>query len=268
MHVLVRSTINEPEELTRRRKMPSYFAANGFTPRTIGEAQGRQNLQTWLQQRVQSGFFQNRPTVPPSPWRWEERIQPTHSGALNIPGADSRAMLRNIEQKLFDDMQIHMSAGGFSKGYVTSRSALQYREQQEVRRGQPGGPFNPEQPERPDEFVFWDIVRCLPETSQEARQWGYHYENEIQWQVILLECRRYNRTLRDRLVSGYSAGRAHASAVTAMREQSTRLLYEFAIMLALSAGTVGHAPVLSFGSPPSDFHGRQPASVAQVNPFR
>lgn len=247
--------------------MPNYFTANGFVPRTVGDAQGRQGLQTWLQQSVQSRFFQSRSTMPPSPWRWEERIQPTHYGAL-IPGADSRAMLRDIEQKLFNIMQIPTSTGGNSRGYVTSRSARQVREQQVVRRGQQGGPFNPGQPERPDEFVFWDIVRCLPETSQEARQWGYNYENEIQWQVILLECQRYNRTLRDRVVSGYSAGRAHASAVTAMREQSTRLLYEFAIMLALSAGTAGHAPSVSFGSPPSDFHGRQPATVAQVNPFR
>lgn len=220
--------------------MPQYFIANGYVPRTLDDRQGTQQLiqlKQWLTQSVNSGMFSRRSVMAPSPWNWRQRIQPRQT-VITSGTFDSRVIIRDVEQKLFNLMQIPISTGGSSKGYVTCKNVRQMREQPEVR-GQQGGPFNPTQPERAENFIFWDVVRRLPDNDGEARQWGYVFHNQTQWGVIMRECRRYNLTLRDRLVRGYSAGRAHASAVRDMNRQSIELLYNAGFQLAIAVGSSG-----------------------------
>lgn len=218
--------------------MSDYFLANGFVPRTLGQTQGSQQLLSWLTQSVSSGRFRGRSAMSPSPWRWTQRVQPSQAMLRPAP-TDGRTIIRDVEQKLFNLMQIPISSGGRSRGYVTSRDIHEMREQREVLRGQPGGPFNPGQPERAEHFVFWDVVRRLPDTDQEAAQWGYSFSNLTAREVIMRECRRYNTTLRARLVAGSSAGRAHADAVRQMRQQSIQLIFQAGFQLAIAVGSSG-----------------------------
>jgi hypothetical protein len=180
--------------------MTHFYAANGYVPRTHGEAQGRRHLQDWLQQQVEGGFFNGRQPMAPSPWTWDERCEPTTSV---VPGGDSRPIIRSMRQTLYNVMEIplHAESGGFSKGYVTCRDVAQAREPERVSRGQPGGPLNPDEPVRWEQYAFWDVVRVFPNDEEEAAGWGYVYENPTQWQVILRECQRYNRTLHDRVIA-------------------------------------------------------------------
>ncbi len=124
---------------------------------------------------------------------------------------------------------------GHTKGYVTC-TEIHY---ERVARGDPEGPFSVQT--IPEGHVTWEVIRRLPDNDREAAAWGYRRENRTQWDVILRECRRYNRTLRNRLLAGYSAGRAHRSAVQSMERQSVELIYQAAFELGLAAGSSGAA---------------------------
>lgn len=162
-------------------------------------------------------------------------------------------MIRDSEQRLWNFLQIEcrtpLRPQGSTKGWVTLVDIIDVPEQ--VMRGQPGGPFRPdEHPNESYRAMFYEAVRCLPESDQEALTWGYTYQNRSQWDVILRECRRYNVTLRDRLVQGHTASRAHAYVVSSMSAQSTQLLWVAATQLALagaSAFAPGEIPSLAFG---------------------
>ena len=224
-----------------------YFTAVGYVPRSQSEAAARQELLTWLTGVAQHRGLRGRRPFPPSPWQWSETITPQQV-ILYLPAGGP--IVRDVEQKLWNFMEIPCSVAtrrGSTKGWVTLREVIE-APAETLARGEPGGPFRPaEQPATSHRHLFYEAVRCLPENSTEAADWGYTFENRTQWEVILRESRRYNMTLRDRLTSGYSAGRAHASAVSALSAESGELLRQAMYQIALAGASAQGMSLSCFG---------------------
>jgi len=211
--------------------MTQVFNASGWIPRSQGEAAGAQQLLRW----ITGNANWDRRCMPPSPWTYTTSQTPLRTGIGN-PAFDCGIVNRDVEQKLFNYMQIPVLPGPLTtKGYVTCRSIYETRDL--TRRGQLGGTMNPIMPEQTRSYKVWDVIRCLPSTDQEALDWGYTRENDRQWQVILSESRRYNATIRERLMRGYSAGRAHSTSINDMQRQSQDLMFQAAFQLATAVGS-------------------------------
>lgn len=218
-----------------------YFVASGWTPRAQTEAQARQALRQWLTGRVRGGALGRRAAMAPSPWEWEQVNNP-RPVIRNTPVRGPRDL--HYRQTLWNFMEIpgivnRWGRPATSKGYVTCRDVLETPHRELGGRGAPEGPFRGGPRVRASDechFKYWEVVRRMPDTEAGMRNWGYQWSNATERQVILGYCRQYNATLRARLVAGYSAGRAHSSAVSSIRVQSRQLIWQALFDLALSVG--------------------------------
>ncbi len=220
----------------------TYYEANGWIPHVQGSAaSGRQDLRNWLGRQIDGGEF-NRHQVHHHNgalcrWSHQSRYLPRIQGA--------HPQIHHVEQRLYHFPSIpiqrtqHHSAGWVSERICTDTPLCDPEEMI-------GVPMDYTQVVRdycatsPQEtnYRVYDVIRILPETQPQLRQWGVARTNERADSVILAEWRLYNAQVLQRLVvRRQSTGYAHAETVRTRSAQCEQWIYQCAFSLATSVGS-------------------------------
>lgn len=221
-----------------------FYQANGWIPQVQGSAaSGRQDLRNWLGRQIEGGEFNRHPVYHHNGsicrWLHESRYLPRSQGA--------RPQLHEVEQKLYHFPSIpiqgtqHHSAGWVSERICTDTPLCDPETMISVPMdyAQVVRDFCATSPQSV-RYLTYDVIRILPETVQQLRQWGVASTNDRADSVILAEWRLYNRQILQRLAARrQSTGCAHAEAVRTRRAQCEQWIYQCAFSLATNVGAAG-----------------------------
>ena len=221
-----------------------YYQANGWIPHVQGSAaSGRQSLRDWLGQQIDGGEFNRHQAYNHHGtlcrWIHQSRYLPRVQGA--------QPQSHEVEQKLYHFSSIpiqgtpHGSAGWVSERICTDTPLCDPEEMISV-------PMDYTQVVRdycatsPQtvRYRVYDVIRILPETEPQLRQWGVERTNERADSVILAEWQLYNEQILQRLVTQrQSTSYAHAETVRTRSAQCEQWIYQCAFSLATSVGSAG-----------------------------